>query len=76
MTISGNFGRFQYFNFERKFLEKENLYKKLEYRFLIESTKIENTSFPNKTVISKANFKTNRLVSTKNGVLLVTTLFF
>ena len=39
--------------------------KKLEYRFLAESTKIENALFPYKTVVSETNVKTNRLVSTK-----------
>ena len=43
VTISGNFERSQYFNFETDFLENENLFqKKLEYRFLVESTKIES----------------------------------
>ena len=79
VTISGNFERFQYFNFEKNFLEK--FFKKLEYRFLVESTKIENASFPNKTAISEANLKTNTIMVqngpiTKTGVLPVTTLFF
>ena len=39
--------------------------KKLEYRLVIESTKIENTSFPYKTELSETNVKTNRIVSTK-----------
>ena len=39
--------------------------KKLEYRFFVESTKIENTSFPYKTAILEASVKTNRMVSTK-----------
>ena len=39
--------------------------KKLEYRFLVESTKIENTSFQFKAVISEANVKTNKMVSTE-----------
>ena len=57
---------FNTFNFEIDFLENENLFsKKLEYHFLVESTKIENASFPYKTAISKANVKTNRMVSTK-----------
>ena len=28
VTISGNFERFQYFNFETNFLENENLFQK------------------------------------------------
>ena len=39
--------------------------KKLEYRFLIESTKIENASFPYKTGVSEANVKANKMRSTK-----------
>ena len=65
MAISGNFDRFQYFNFEADFLENENLFKKLEYRFLVESTKIENASILYKTAVSEVNVKTNRMVSTK-----------
>ena len=37
----------------------KTFFKKLEYCFLVESTKIENASFPYKTPISKANAKTN-----------------
>ena len=65
MTIRGNFELFQYFNLETGFLENENLFQKLEYRLLVESTKIENTSFPYKTAMSEAHVKTNRMVSTK-----------
>ena len=35
-------------------------FEKLEYRFLVESTK-----FPYKSTISEANVKTNRMVTTK-----------
>ena len=62
---SESFKRFQYFNFVTNFLENENFFKKLEYRFLVETTKIENTSFPFKTAQSKANVKTNRMATTK-----------
>ena len=65
MTIGGNFEQFQYFNFGTDFLKNENLFKKLEYRFLVGSIKIENASFPYKTAVSEANVKTKRLVSTK-----------
>ena len=65
MTINESFKRFQYFNFETNFLENENLLKKLEYRFLVETTKIENASFPFKTALSEANVKTNRMATTK-----------
>ena len=60
-----NFKRFQYFNFAIDFLENENLFKNLEYRFLVESTKTENVPLSYKTVKSEANVETNRMVSTK-----------
>ena len=55
--------------------------KKLDYRLLVEATKIQNTSFPFKTALSEANVKTNRMATTngpiaKSGVLPVTTYFF
>ena len=64
------------------FWETQNLFKKLEYTFLVESTKIENATFPYKTALSEANVKTNKIESknctyiTTNGFLPVTTLFF
>ena len=33
VTISGNFKRFQYFNFETDFLENENLFQKTGVQF-------------------------------------------
>ena len=50
---------------EKNFLDNKNLFQKIKYRFLVESTKIENVSFPYKTPISEAHVKTNRMVSTK-----------
>ena len=44
---------------------KTKTFKKLEYRFLVESTKIENALFPYKTAMSEAYVKTNRIASTK-----------
>ena len=38
----------------------KTFFEKLEYHFLVESIKIENTSFPYKSVIPEANVKTNR----------------
>ena len=43
----------------------KTFFKKLEYHFLVERTKIENASFPYKTAKSEANIKTNRMVTTK-----------
>ena len=61
MTISGNFD----LTLKQIFWKTKTLLKKLEHRFLVASTKVENTSLPYKTAISEANVKTNRMVSTK-----------
>ena len=57
------------------FWKKKIFFKKLDYRFLVESSKIENGSFPCKTAILEANITTNRMVQngpiTKNEVLPV-----
>ena len=37
----------------------------MEYRFLVETTKIEKTSFPFKTAFPEDNVKTNRMATTK-----------
>ena len=47
------------------FWKTKTVFKKLEYIFLAEATKIENTPFPFKTAVSEANVKTNRMVTTK-----------
>ena len=47
------------------FWKTQTLFKKLEYRFLVESTKIENPTFPYKTALPEANVKTNKMDSTK-----------
>ena len=43
----------------------KTFFKKLEYRFLVETTDIEDTSFPFKTALSEANVQTNRMTTTK-----------
>ena len=43
----------------------KTFFKKLEYLFLVETTKIENISFPFKTALSEGNVKTNRMATTK-----------
>ena len=65
VEISEKFEHFQYFNFEEGFLRNENFFQKLENRFLVERTKIEEASSSYKTAISEANVKTNRMVTTK-----------
>ena len=47
------------------FWKKKTFFKKLEHRFLVESTTTENASLPYITAISEVNVKTNRMVSTK-----------
>ena len=47
------------------FWKTKTFFKKLEYYFLVKSTKIENASFPYKTAVSEANVKTNKMVITK-----------
>ena len=46
-------------------MEKKTFFKKLEYLFLFETTKIEKTSFSLNTDLSEANVKTNRMATTK-----------
>ena len=65
MTISESFKRFQYFDFETNFLENENFLQKMEYRSLVETANIENTSFPFKATLTEANVQTNRMATTK-----------
>ena len=50
---------------EQIFWKAKTFFKKLEYRFLVETTNIENVLFPYKTVMSEANVKTNGVVSIK-----------
>ena len=69
VTITENSKRFLYFKntlyLKQIFQKTKNFIKKLEYRFLVETTNIGNASFPYKTVISDASVKTNKMVTTK-----------
>ena len=56
---------FNILTLKKIFGKTKTFFKKLEYRFLVESKKIENASFPYKTALSEANVKTNGMVSTK-----------
>ena len=63
------------------FRKTKGLFEKLEYRFLVESTKIESASFSYKTTISEANLRQiewwlQNGPITKNGVFPVTNFFF
>ena len=64
VTISENFV-FNILTLKQIFWKTKAFLKKLEYRFLVETTKIENTSFPFKTALSEANVKTNRMATTE-----------
>ena len=66
MSQSANaFNVFNIFTLNQIFWTTESFFKKLEHRFLVRTTKIENPSFPFKTVMSEANVKTNRMATTK-----------
>ena len=47
------------------FWKTKTFFKKLEYRFLVEATKIENMPFPFKTALLEANVKSNRMATAK-----------
>ena len=61
MLLCGNHWKFWMISILKlwnKFSERYKLFKKMEYRFLVESTKIDNITFPYKTALSEANVKT------------------
>ena len=43
----------------------KTFFKKLQYQFLVETSKIENILFPFKTALSEVNRKTNRMATIK-----------
>ena len=47
------------------FWKTKTFFKKLEYHFLVETTKIKNTSFPFKAALSEANVKANKMATTE-----------
>ena len=62
VTITADFQRFQSFNFETSFCQKQKAFlEKLGHCFLVESNTVESAKFPQKKVI----VKTNRMGSTK-----------
>ena len=66
---------------EQIFWKTKTFFKKLEYSFLFETTKIENASFPFRTACQKSMLRQiewwiQNGPITKSGVLPVTTLFF
>ena len=65
VKISENWNVFNTLTLKQIFWKAKSFFKKLEYHFLVETTKIGNTSFPSKTAPSEANVKTNRMATTK-----------
>ena len=65
VTITENLSVFKTLSLKQIFWKKKTFFKKLEYRFLVESSNIENALFPYKIAISEANVKTNKMVTTK-----------
>ena len=65
VTISGNVKNVNILTLRQTFRKTKTIFKKLDYRFLVESNKNKNASFPYKTTITEANVKTNRMVATK-----------
>ena len=60
-----NLNVFNTLTLEQIFWEAKNFPWKLEYCFLVESTKIEKASLPYKSAISEAKVKTNRKATTR-----------
>ena len=56
---------FNTLTFKHIFWKTKNFFKKLEYRLLVEATKIKNTSFSFNTALSEANDKANEMATTK-----------
>ena len=62
---------------KKVFCKKKTFFRKLDFRFLVESTKIEIAIFSYKTVLPEANVKRSKLeleivAIKKNGELSVT----
>ena len=64
LTISESFKRSNTLTLIQTFWKAKTLFKKLEYLFLVETTKIEYTSLPFKTALSEANVKINKMGTT------------
>ena len=58
VKITEDFEHFQCFIFETSFMKNENVFEKLDYHFLDESTTRERELFPYKTTLSKINVET------------------
>ena len=67
VTINENFKLFKFntLTLIQIFQKTKTFFKKQEYRFLVETGKIEYRPFPFKTALSEANVKTDIMVTTK-----------
>ena len=65
VTTTGILNVFTTLSLKLIFWKTKAFFKKLEYRFLVQNTKIESAIFPHKTALPEANVKTNRMGSTK-----------
>ena len=57
VRISESFNVFNILTLKQVFWETKTFFKKLEYRFLVETTKIENTSFPMKPMLRQIEWR-------------------
>ena len=53
MTVTGNFERFQYFNFETNFLKNDNILQKTGVILLAKKIEMENANFHTKLPCQK-----------------------
>ena len=60
-----NLNYFNTLNLKQVPSKTKTFFKKLKHHFLVESIKIENKTFPYKTVLPESNVKTTRMGSTK-----------
>ena len=70
MTTTESFECFHYFYFNQFSEKRKPFSKKLQHRFLFESTKIESATFPHETALPEANVKTNRMRQVRVKLLL------
>ena len=56
---------FKILTLKQIFQKTKTFFQKTGVPFLVEATKIENTSFSLKSALSEANVKTNRMVTAK-----------
>ena len=70
-SSQGPGSRFSGMSFETNFLKNEKLFKKLKYRFLVESITIESATFLScqKPMLRQIDWGVQNGLTTRNGVL-------